>query len=1502
MKNDFSTQKRVLNRALCILLAFLMSMAPTFSAFAAEITTSSPTAETETLGSTDVGETSTETTEATGTTETPKSPSDEAATSPESTPEKDADDKTETAPPSGDSSSESSETSSEGSSSESTAPETTDPETPADKEDADGEKDADVKEEDKDEEEEKEDEKVQIIPPEEKEEIEIEEISISTAEELVAFAERVNSGDSMENTVVTVKANINLSSVSPWVPIGSTVDTPFCGTFDGANKTISNIKTDDDSYGGLFGFLAGADIKNVNLKKVNAKNSTQGLFFAAANTEFTNCFVKSGFLGLQKRAVAFALPVVTPWDGTEDDFWYTSNPGANVYVISTAEELAGLGLLVNTGTNFAGVTIILDSSVDLDGSTSYWPAIGTSSNSFQGTFQVLGDNVIMNMSSNTLGLFGTINNAVIKNVFLYNANIDTTAPVGAIATTAADSAIQNCTVSNSNIKSSNIASGILSTMGYSGRPGFVTQCLVENSVIQGSTATGIINNLYNYATSQNIIYGTKFISNNSAGVAFSASGPSGTYASISENIVLNTEFNGSNAAGIIRSISGWNATTNNFISDVTFTGGGTLGTAGTPNGVDSYFTDSELNLPLVSNGTFVANNYWDNSVTSSRPEISGKTESYSTAYLTNGEFNVNTSYWRSEKNYYPRLSALSNSANKSMKSLTGLASLAVLMEDPEDTYSGTKGIILVNKTPEGDAITWNYSSTTLSQKPAVDALGAVYGTILYNEDNAPVVINDLVATIADPNDINPSYEKNFPAITLLDVLLKEDESARVPVITSTELAPATATTSLKPTLVYFDDIEINANAGIAYLEISMGGGSWSAVSLVDCSSASSNFTLNAATKTVTFDFTDYSSMPPVNPLQPGSKYRVVIPAGAVKELNKENYNKEIIMYFEIAAIQAPVVNVLTTPGEFVVGETIGQNALATWFNVTNMGATLTFTGSDLTPVPTSWVLADPSLTVANITTQLRTTVTPPSNTDVKIYYWADVSFTTPLTTHGYYNVYIFALNSDSRTSYKRIRVSVQGTRAWLTAPTTHQHMLWSNDPSQVEFLVENTLKAVYTDASGAQVNADISVSVNPTMWTSNVTATSADAFMVDVIASVLDKSGSVIPSTTTTIQVYLDRNTTASVASAYVSKYAPATQAEVEALIAATVTDATNYTLSYNHDPLVTGTPNNYANPNRYPVIVTFNPTSATTVCTTPGHSSATPLTVNYIVDILAVPETSGADVLPFWEQVKEDAKTSNDYIRVDRTHTPSDMPSGVLTVLREHQYNNLKLDLGKYRWNFYGHAVKEQPVWRVAYPLDLNFEDNAKVTKLIEGYKGVQFTFAIKGKLYADVGLDIWTNGNAGEVWTLYAYNKDENKLEFVSDAIMDGHWAQTLIDYAQDTTYVVSTLPYESKDEEKFAEPQTGDGTIVINGNYNPGYTYTPPSATQPAAPSTTTPSTTTPNTENENGTTNNTENSTDVPTNAVQTPALNLGAVLGAGAAGGALLLGAVVIRKKSQTKGE
>ena len=149
------------------------------------------------------------------------------------------------------------------------------------------------------------------------------------------------------------------------------------------------------------------------------------------------------------------------WDGTTDTSWYNSTD--TVFVITTAEQLAGLAELVNGGTTFAGKTINLGVCIDLQNYG--WTPIGIKSKtSFVGTFDGCGYTISnLTMSSELAsdvsyyGLFGSVRGwSTIRNLGLINVTIDEEdlvygASAGAIAGQLADCAVIDCYVLNGSI-------------------------------------------------------------------------------------------------------------------------------------------------------------------------------------------------------------------------------------------------------------------------------------------------------------------------------------------------------------------------------------------------------------------------------------------------------------------------------------------------------------------------------------------------------------------------------------------------------------------------------------------------------------------------------------------------------------------------------------------------------------------------------------------------------------------------------------------------------------------------------------------------------------------------------------------------------------------------------------------------------------------------------------------------------------------------------------------
>ncbi len=99
---------------------------------------------------------------------------------------------------------------------------------------------------------------------------EFEPYLISTAADLQALATYVNNGNTCEGKNFKLTANIDLSTITNWTPIGT-----FSGTFDGNGKTISNAKIDANAKNcGLFGAIYGGTVKNLTLKDFNVTDQS----------------------------------------------------------------------------------------------------------------------------------------------------------------------------------------------------------------------------------------------------------------------------------------------------------------------------------------------------------------------------------------------------------------------------------------------------------------------------------------------------------------------------------------------------------------------------------------------------------------------------------------------------------------------------------------------------------------------------------------------------------------------------------------------------------------------------------------------------------------------------------------------------------------------------------------------------------------------------------------------------------------------------------------------------------------------------------------------------------------------------------------------------------------------------------------------------------------------------------------------------------------------------
>ena len=131
-------------------------------------------------------------------------------------------------------------------------------------------------------------------------------IAIGSAEELKAFRDDVNSGNTYEGKYVYLTSNITLDSSEPWEPIGlypndsPTPDDqnnkPFSGIFDGKGYEVNGIYINTtDKVQGVFGLVNNGKIMNLGIGE-NCNISASGVAISSMagvlynNSKIVNCY------------------------------------------------------------------------------------------------------------------------------------------------------------------------------------------------------------------------------------------------------------------------------------------------------------------------------------------------------------------------------------------------------------------------------------------------------------------------------------------------------------------------------------------------------------------------------------------------------------------------------------------------------------------------------------------------------------------------------------------------------------------------------------------------------------------------------------------------------------------------------------------------------------------------------------------------------------------------------------------------------------------------------------------------------------------------------------------------------------------------------------------------------------------------------------------------------------------------------------------------------------
>jgi The GLUG motif. len=123
--------------------------------------------------------------------------------------------------------------------------------------------------------------------------------SIADATQLNRLAMLVNSGQTGTGATFVLTDNITYTGENNYTPIGTIIETsnyPFEGTFDGQSHTVSGININDASlsYGGLFGFIDFATVKNVGVINstitITTSTAVGAIVGRADSSTIENCY------------------------------------------------------------------------------------------------------------------------------------------------------------------------------------------------------------------------------------------------------------------------------------------------------------------------------------------------------------------------------------------------------------------------------------------------------------------------------------------------------------------------------------------------------------------------------------------------------------------------------------------------------------------------------------------------------------------------------------------------------------------------------------------------------------------------------------------------------------------------------------------------------------------------------------------------------------------------------------------------------------------------------------------------------------------------------------------------------------------------------------------------------------------------------------------------------------------------------------------------------------
>lgn len=257
----------------------------------------------------------------------------------------------------------------------------------------------------------------------------------------------------------------------------------------------------------------------------------------------------------------------TAWNGSTDTSWYDGSKTS--FTLTTAEQLAGLAVLVNSGNSFFGKTINLGADIDLGSSN--WTPIGNSNNLFEGSFDG-GGHIISNLRisatsprNSSYGLFGDIFDGTVKNVGLSSVNINVTSTgdslrVGGLAGNT-DGTIVNCFVSGNIIGTAAADSTYNGTSfgGLVGRNngGTVENCYTTAAVSVSGSGTYYVGGLAGHNRTGSISYSYWLSTATAAGIGNGNSGTGNCSFTGTNSLAAAVTVGGTETLSLLDALNAW---------------------------------------------------------------------------------------------------------------------------------------------------------------------------------------------------------------------------------------------------------------------------------------------------------------------------------------------------------------------------------------------------------------------------------------------------------------------------------------------------------------------------------------------------------------------------------------------------------------------------------------------------------------------------------------------------------------------------------------------------------------------------------------------------------------------------------------------------------------------------------------------------------------------------------------------------------------------------------